>query len=78
MEFLQFVHGVGKGLWAAYSTDPDVFLIGTGGLLAGRGWRRGLGLALLGLVIARRGDQYMAVFVRQTDSFRQVMTDGMR
>lgn len=73
--FHEFAAGVGLGLYKAVTTDTEVFLLATSGLLLGSGSRRlrGLGLALGGLFISRRADQYALMLAQKLEEISQVM-----
>lgn len=74
MSFVQFAGRTLTGLGRAYTSDIDVFLLGTAGLLRGR---KGLSTALLVYVVARRADQYVTVVASKADLIASVMArDG--
>lgn len=74
-DFPNFAASVTIGLAKAVASDPDVFSLALAGLLVGSPSRyaRGLGMALGGLVAARRADQYVTVLASKLDRLGAVI-----
>lgn len=67
---LDFEKGVLVGLYQAFRSDVDIFLIGCAGVALAHRLTKGLGVALLFYVSMRRADSLMSAYINLQQTLR--------